>query len=81
MSLECKFISKLTMILHLKADILLIITLKQPSASVNPVTQLGFKPGSLIKLCFKPILELLIVIVLLLLKFDLCDLCKPLPLI
>ena len=67
-SLECKFISKLTVIRHFKADILLKITLKQPSASVKPVTQLGEKLGSLslfgISLLFELLLEIVLFILL-----------------
>lgn len=67
-SLECKFISKLTVIRHFKADILLKITLKQPSASVKPVTQLGDKLGSLslfgISLLFELLLEIVLFILL-----------------
>jgi hypothetical protein len=41
-SLGCKLISKLTVTRHCELERLDIITLKHPSASLNPVTQLGF---------------------------------------
>ena len=42
-SLMCKFISNEVLTFHFKGFDTSIIIEKQPSASTNPVTQLGFK--------------------------------------
>jgi hypothetical protein len=45
----CKFISKEVVILYFCEGNLLIIIVKQPSASVNPITHKGFSGGTAVE--------------------------------